>query len=147
MKLELILRLLDNDELSPEQVNDVKDFLEDYAERNQVLLLENSPFPYPVQSLSWGYCVNYIFVLNHIFCLELFLCSLLVIFLPFSLATICFFIFLQEDFDDFSDVDELYSSLPLDESLEDLVTIGPLSKVTCFILPVSFLLNLIVACG
>ncbi|RAL50585.1 hypothetical protein DM860_014527 [Cuscuta australis] len=28
MKLELILRLLDNDELSPEQVNDVKDFLD-----------------------------------------------------------------------------------------------------------------------
>lgn len=37
MKLELILRLLDNDELSPEQVNDVKDFLDDYVERNQVL--------------------------------------------------------------------------------------------------------------
>ncbi|XP_031502877.1 general negative regulator of transcription subunit 3 isoform X2 [Nymphaea colorata] len=35
MKLELILRLLDNDELSPDQVNDVKDFLEDYVERNQ----------------------------------------------------------------------------------------------------------------
>ncbi|KAJ8506614.1 hypothetical protein OPV22_007500 [Ensete ventricosum] len=35
LKLELILRLLDNDELSPEQVNDVKDFLEDYVERNQ----------------------------------------------------------------------------------------------------------------
>uniref|UniRef100_A0A0C9S7D0 TSA: Wollemia nobilis Ref_Wollemi_Transcript_13819_1688 transcribed RNA sequence n=1 Tax=Wollemia nobilis TaxID=56998 RepID=A0A0C9S7D0_9CONI len=34
-KLELILRLLDNDELSPEQVNDVKDFVEDYVERNQ----------------------------------------------------------------------------------------------------------------
>ncbi|GAV72700.1 Not3 domain-containing protein/NOT2_3_5 domain-containing protein [Cephalotus follicularis] len=67
MKLELILRLLDNDELSPEQVNDVKDFLDDYVERN------------------------------------------------------------QEDFEEFSDVDELYSSLPLDkvESLEDLVTIGP----------------------
>ncbi|CAN4075412.1 unnamed protein product [Withania somnifera] len=58
---------LDNDELSPEQVNDVKDFLEDYVERN------------------------------------------------------------REDFDEFSDVDELYSTLPLDkvESLEDLVTIGP----------------------
>ncbi|XVE89803.1 hypothetical protein DITRI_Ditri20bG0024100 [Diplodiscus trichospermus] len=70
MKLELILRLLDNDELSPEQVNDVKDFLDDYVERN------------------------------------------------------------QEDFDEFSDVDELYSSLPLDkvESLEDLVAIGPLAK-------------------
>ncbi|XWS58281.1 hypothetical protein CRYUN_Cryun08bG0020400 [Craigia yunnanensis] len=70
MKLELILRLLDNDELSPEQVNDVKDFLDDYVERN------------------------------------------------------------QEDFDEFSDVDELYNSLPLDkvESLEDLVAIGPLSK-------------------
>ncbi|KAL6539905.1 hypothetical protein OROHE_011676 [Orobanche hederae] len=35
MKLELILRLLDNDELSREQVNDVKDFLDDYVERNQ----------------------------------------------------------------------------------------------------------------
>lgn len=67
MKLELILRLLDNDELSPEQVNDVRDFLEDYVERN------------------------------------------------------------QDDFEEFSDVDELYSSLPLDkvESLEDLVTIAP----------------------
>ncbi|KAK6921319.1 CCR4-Not complex component, Not N-terminal domain, partial [Dillenia turbinata] len=67
IKLELILRLLDNDELSPEQVNDVKDFLEDYVERN------------------------------------------------------------QEDFDEFSEVDELYNSLPLDkvEALEDLVTIGP----------------------
>uniref|UniRef100_A0A5B6ZL60 Putative CCR4-NOT transcription complex subunit 3 isoform X1 n=1 Tax=Davidia involucrata TaxID=16924 RepID=A0A5B6ZL60_DAVIN len=67
MKLELILRLLDNDELSPEQVNDVKDFLDDYMERN------------------------------------------------------------QEDFEEFSDVDELYNSLPLDkvESLEDLVTTGP----------------------
>ncbi|KAM3690499.1 hypothetical protein ACB098_09G128900 [Castanea mollissima] len=71
MKLELILRLLDNDELSPEQVNDVKDFLEDYVERN------------------------------------------------------------QEDFDEFSDVDELYINLPLDkvESLEDLVAIGPPSLV------------------
>ncbi|CAN1765410.1 General negative regulator of transcription subunit 3 [Linum perenne] len=67
MKLELILRLLDNDELSAEQVNDVKDFIDDYVERN------------------------------------------------------------QEDFDEFSDVDELYSSLPLDkvESLEDLVAIVP----------------------
>ncbi|KAJ8763185.1 hypothetical protein K2173_025570 [Erythroxylum novogranatense] len=67
MKLELILRLLDNDELSPEQINDAKDFLDDYVERN------------------------------------------------------------QEDFDEFSDVDDLYSSLPLDkvESLEDLVSVGP----------------------
>lgn len=64
-KCELLLRLLDNDELSPEEVNDVKDFLDDYVERN------------------------------------------------------------QEDFDEFDDVDELYSSLPLDkvETLEDLVTI------------------------
>ncbi|KAL4200322.1 hypothetical protein AMTRI_Chr03g55810 [Amborella trichopoda] len=71
MKLELILRLLDNDELSPEQVNDVRDFVEDYVERN------------------------------------------------------------QEDFDEFSDVDELYNSLPLDkvEALEDLVAIGPPSLV------------------
>ncbi|MQM04678.1 hypothetical protein Taro_037480 [Colocasia esculenta] len=66
MKLELILRLLDNDELSPEQVNDVKEFLEDYVERN------------------------------------------------------------QEDFDEFSNPDELYTAIPLDkvESLEELVTIG-----------------------
>ncbi|PKU61971.1 CCR4-NOT transcription complex subunit 3 [Dendrobium catenatum] len=71
MKLELILRLLDNDELSPEQVNDVRDFIEDYVERN------------------------------------------------------------QEDPDEFSDVDELYSSLPLDkvESLEELVSHGPSSLV------------------
>ncbi|XP_010906715.1 uncharacterized protein [Elaeis guineensis] len=71
IKLELILRLLDNDELSPDQVNDVKDFLEDYVERN------------------------------------------------------------QEDFDEFSDVDELYSTLPLDkvEALEDLVSLGPSSLV------------------
>lgn len=42
MKLELILRLLDNDELSPEQVNDVKDFVEDYMDCNQVLLFFQS---------------------------------------------------------------------------------------------------------
>ncbi|KAJ0966377.1 hypothetical protein J5N97_027515 [Dioscorea zingiberensis] len=67
MKLELILRLLDNDELSTDQVNDLKEFLEDYVERN------------------------------------------------------------QEDFHEFDDVDEFYSSLPLDkvEALEDLVTLGP----------------------
>jgi len=35
-KLEIILRLMDNDELSPEQVTDIKDFVEDYVERNQV---------------------------------------------------------------------------------------------------------------
>ncbi|XP_057823213.2 uncharacterized protein LOC131035519 isoform X2 [Cryptomeria japonica] len=71
MKLELILRLLDNDELSPEQVNDVRDFVEDYVERN------------------------------------------------------------QDDFEDFADVDELYSSLPLDkvEGLEDLVLNVPPSVV------------------
>lgn len=34
------MRLLDNDELSPEEVNDVKDFLDDYVERNQVCLVE-----------------------------------------------------------------------------------------------------------
>jgi len=37
------LRLLDNDELSPEQVNDVKDFLDDYVERNQVCLVDIVP--------------------------------------------------------------------------------------------------------
>jgi CCR4-NOT transcriptional regulation complex NOT5 subunit len=35
--LELILRLLDNGGLSPDLVNEVKDFVEDYIERNQVL--------------------------------------------------------------------------------------------------------------
>lgn len=67
MKLELILRLLDNDELSPDQVNDLKEFLEDYVECN------------------------------------------------------------QEEFERFDDVDEFYSSLPLDkvEALEDLVTLCP----------------------
>ncbi|XP_077239965.1 uncharacterized protein LOC143880867 isoform X2 [Tasmannia lanceolata] len=77
LKLELLLRLLDNDELSPEQVNDVRDFLEDYVERN------------------------------------------------------------QEDFDEFSDTEELYSSLPLDkmESLEDLVAIGPPALVKVALAP------------
>ncbi|XP_020096078.1 CCR4-NOT transcription complex subunit 3-like isoform X2 [Ananas comosus] len=71
LKLEMILRLLDNDELTPDEVNDVKEFLEDYVERNQV------------------------------------------------------------DFDQFNDVDELYSSLPLEkvEALEDLVSLGPSSLV------------------
>lgn len=70
-KLESILRLLDNDELSPEQVNDVKDFLEDYVERN------------------------------------------------------------QEDFDEFSDVEELYSTLPMEkvEALEDMVSLAPSSLI------------------
>lgn len=47
-KLESILRLLDNDELSPEQVNDVKDFLEDYVERNQVQFSSYLTFMYPL---------------------------------------------------------------------------------------------------
>lgn len=45
-----------------------------------------------------------------------------------------FSIHVKEDFDEFSDVDELYNSLPLEkvESLEDLVAIGTpaLVKVT-----------------
>lgn len=62
MKLEQILRLLDNDGLSPDQVNDVKDLVEDYVERN------------------------------------------------------------QDDFDEFQEVDEIYSSIPLEkiEALENL---------------------------
>ncbi|KAF2306937.1 hypothetical protein GH714_022607 [Hevea brasiliensis] len=66
-EVRIYLEATGNDELSPEQVNDVKDFLDDYVERN------------------------------------------------------------QEDFEEFSDIEELYSSLPLDkvESLEDLVTVGP----------------------
>lgn len=50
MKLELILRLLDNDELSPEEVNDVKDFLDDYVERNQVELFQISFLYFQVSS-------------------------------------------------------------------------------------------------
>ncbi|KAG0481287.1 hypothetical protein HPP92_012145 [Vanilla planifolia] len=71
MKLELILRLVDNDELSPDLVNDVKDLVEDYVERN------------------------------------------------------------QESFDEFNDVDELYSSLQLDkiEVLDELVSRGPSTLV------------------
>ncbi|KAF2306944.1 hypothetical protein GH714_022676 [Hevea brasiliensis] len=66
-EVRIYLEATGYDELSPEQVNDVKDFLDDYVERN------------------------------------------------------------QEDFEEFSDIEELYSSLPLDkvESLEDLVTVGP----------------------
>ena len=49
----------------------------------------------------------------------------------FSVSSIFHFL-LQEDFDEFDDVDELYSQLPLDkvETIEDLVTIPPgLAKV------------------
>lgn len=35
-RLEMILRLMDNDELGPDQVADVKELVEDYLERNQV---------------------------------------------------------------------------------------------------------------
>lgn len=51
------------------------------------------------------------------------------------------FFLLQEDFDEFDDVDELYSSLPLDkvETLEDLVTI-PTS------LPKVFVSSLLLSC-
>lgn len=56
MKLELILRLLDNDELSPEQVNDVKDFLDDYVERNQVWVAHAWKF---VSLFSLKYCAGF----------------------------------------------------------------------------------------
>lgn len=60
MKLELILRLLDNDELSPEQVNDVKDFLDDYVERNQVDLYQNSSVCFQVSSYNIIYFFLYL---------------------------------------------------------------------------------------
>lgn len=60
MKLELILRLLDNDELSPEQVNDVKDFLDDYVERNQVDLFQNSFVCFQVSSYNLIYFFLYL---------------------------------------------------------------------------------------
>lgn len=55
-----------------------------------------------------------------------------------SLISFVFFSLPQEDFDEFDDVDELYSSLPLDrvETLEDLVMIppGPVKVfVSCFV--------------
>lgn len=34
-KLEMILRLLENDELAPDEVNDVRDLIQDYLDRNQ----------------------------------------------------------------------------------------------------------------
>lgn len=71
VKLEQILRLLDNDGVSPDQVTDVKDLVEDYVERN------------------------------------------------------------QEDFDDFSEVDEIYSSIPLEkiEALENMEAIANATSV------------------
>ena len=54
MKLELILRLLDNDELSPEEVNDAKDFVDDYVERNQV----NSVFRIFIKCLNSCSCLK-----------------------------------------------------------------------------------------
>lgn len=71
VKLEQILRLLDNDGVSPEHVNDVKDLVEDYVERN------------------------------------------------------------QENFDEFSEVDELYSSIPLEkiEALENMEAIANAASV------------------
>lgn len=41
IKLELVLRLLDNDELSPDEVMEVRDLVEDYVERNQVWFLSS----------------------------------------------------------------------------------------------------------
>ncbi|KAI5077480.1 hypothetical protein GOP47_0007304 [Adiantum capillus-veneris] len=71
IKLEQILRLLDNDGVSPEQVNEVKDLVEDYVERN------------------------------------------------------------QDDFDEFADVDEFYSSIPLEkiEALENMESIASVTSV------------------
>lgn len=120
MKLELILRLLDNDELSPEQINDIKDFLDDYVEHNQVYVLLLCQF----------YC--FYFVQDFLRFENLFPYFLHAIIFWFHCSTlVMLFLALQDDFDEFSDVDELYSSLPLDkvESLEDLVTTGPLLKV------------------
>lgn len=56
--------------------------------------------------------------------------------------------FLQEDFEEFSEVDELYSTLPLDkvESLEDLVTIGPPGLVKVKSLSIWFIFVILVLC-
>lgn len=42
-----------------------------------------------------------------------------------------FFIRVQEDFDEFSDVEDLYSTLPMEkvEALEDMVSLAPSSLV------------------
>lgn len=58
----------------------------------------------------------------------------------FSFVFVCYRLisFLQEDFDEFSDVDELYISLPLDkvEALEELVIMGPPGLVKVNISPI-----------
>lgn len=66
MKLELILRLLDNDELSPEQVNDVKDFLDDYVERNQVILIKRN-YLFPIIIIIFLLCLKLLIKLSHDF--------------------------------------------------------------------------------
>ena len=52
--------------------------------------------------------------------------------------TIDFLIRIQEDFDEFSDVEDLYSTLPMEkvEALEDMVSLAPsiLIKVSCELL-------------
>eukprot|EP00250_Pteridium_aquilinum_P011470 c20093_g1_i1 orf=171-2777(-) len=73
VKLEQILRLLDNDGVSPDQVNDVKDLVEDYVERN------------------------------------------------------------QDDFEEFSEVDEIYSSIPI-EKIEALEHMEMIANVTAVLL-------------
>lgn len=65
----------------------------------------------------------------------------------YKLPTIYIF-FLQEDFEEFSDVDELYNTLPLDkvESLEDLVIIGPPGLVKVKSLSIWFNFVILVLC-
>jgi CCR4-NOT transcription complex subunit 3 len=111
-KLESILRLLDNDELSPEQVNDVKDFLDDYVERNQVQLSS-----YVMVTLSsFIYLTRFICAYGRLQSYQ---------------GPYVYYDFIQEDFDEFSDVEELYSTLPKEkvEALEDMVSLAASSLV------------------
>lgn len=62
--------------------------------------------------------------------------------------TIDFVIQIQEDFDEFSDVEDLYSTLPMEkvEALEDMVSLAPSSliKVGCELLMLCFTLVIVI---
>lgn len=62
--------------------------------------------------------------------------------------TIDFVIRIQEDFDEFSDVEDLYSTLPMEkvEALEDMVSLAPsiLIKVGCELLMLCFTLVIVI---
>ena len=48
LRLEQMLRLLDNESLSVEEVTETRDMVDDYLERNQVLVLLHCAMPRPL---------------------------------------------------------------------------------------------------